>query len=90
MLNFMQKKVTAKELHKNLDLLELSQEQMLSDLEFRKRQLEHALNVTGETNGYDVWKLRDYMVDKLTEQGTDGYPYSVLQSNIWYQYDKTW
>lgn len=90
MLNIIQKKVTAKELQKNFEQLEISQEQVLSDLIFTEEQLHHALNVTEKTNGYDVWKLRDYTVEKLNEQGKKACPYSVLQANIWYHYDKTW
>ena len=67
MLNPAQKKLTAYELKKNYEQLNIAHEQLLNDLAFTEESLNKALNVTERINGYDVWKLRDYLVDKLQE-----------------------
>ena len=64
-LNAKQKKATAEELNENYKRLGYSEEKILSDLKFSEEELHNALNVTENTNGYNVWKLRDYLVEKL-------------------------
>ena len=42
--------------------------------------------------GY-VWMVRDYLEDKLKEQGTEVYPFSRLadhSANRWFPYDTPW
>lgn len=90
MLTIQQKQITASELKTNYKQLKIDHETILNDLLFTEEQFHHALNVTEETNGYDVWKLRDYLVDKLQEQGLTVYPFSILKTNRWYRYKKTW
>lgn len=89
MLNSEQKRVTADELTRNFEKLQLSQAQVLTDLQFTAEQLENALRVEN-SNGYDVWKLRDYLAEQLQEQGTAVTAFSVLKENRWYSYLKTW
>jgi hypothetical protein len=38
------------------------------------------------SHGEAVWRLSDYLEDKIKEQGKDPYPYSILKTNIWYRY----
>ena len=90
MLNRKQKEATAYELQKNYNQLPLNKTQILYDLQFQKNQLDHALHVDEKTNGYDVWKLRDYLEDKVKEFELAFYEFSILNENIWYHYDKTW
>lgn len=89
-LNLKQKQITAHELQINFHNLVIDKEQILNDLKFTSEQLEFALKVSGRTNGYDVWKLRDYLEEKLQEQGREVYPFSILKQNIWFPYQKTW
>lgn len=67
-LNVKQKKATAEELNENYKRLGYSEEKILSDLKFSEEELHNALNVTENTNGYNVWKLRDYLVEKLKKE----------------------
>lgn len=67
-LNAKQKKATAEELNENYKRLGYSEEKILSDLKFSEEELHNALNVTENTNGYNVWKLRDYLVEKLKKE----------------------
>ena len=62
----------------------------MSDLKFSEEELHNALNVTENTNGYNVWKLRDYLVEKLKKERKEVYPFSILKMNIYFPYKKTW
>lgn len=94
MLNTKEKQITAKELHKNYEELDLKKEQILIDLQFSKEKLEDTFAVCKKhiAGPADVWKLRDYLEEKLTEQGKEVYPFSVLKPgrNHWFSYEKTW
>ena len=40
-----------------------------------------------------VWMVRDYLEDKLKEQGTEVYPFSRLadhSANRWFPYETPW
>lgn len=89
-LNVKQKKATAEELNENYKRLGYSEEKILSDLKFSEEELHNALNVTENTNGYNVWKLRDYLVEKLKKERKEVYPSSILKMNIYFPYKKTW
>lgn len=44
-------------------------------------------------NPSDVWKLRDYLLDKLKAEGKTAYPFSALadpSANKWFKNQKTW
>ena len=90
MLNRKQKEITALELQENYKLLDISDKQILNDLQFTPEQFLAALTVSEETNGYDVWKLRDYLIEMLTKNHKEVYPFSILTNNIWFHYHKTW
>ena len=83
-LNVQQMKVVSGELYKNYELLNWDEEVILSQLEFTPKQLHDSLEMNGNSNGYDVWKLKDYLVDKLMEQGKNPYPFTILKDNIWF------
>jgi len=83
-------KVVSNELYLNYELFNGEEHVILSELEFSPKQLHDSLEMDGNSNGYDVWKLRDYLIDKLKEQGKEPYPFSILKENIWFPYRKTW
>lgn len=85
-LNLAQRKQTSKELRENYQRSGLTPEEILTDLGFRAEQLEETLNLGPSSKGEEVWRLRDYLDDKIKEQGNEPYPYSVLKTNIWYRY----
>ena len=89
-LNLKQKQRTAAELQQNYKRLGRPEAEVLTALRFTSEQLDAALHVTGAANGYDVWKLRDYLVEQLQAQGKTVTPFSVLKENIWFGYEKTW
>lgn len=89
-LNARQMKVVSEELYRNYELLNGDENVILADLEFTPKQLHDSLDMNGSSNGYDVWKLRDYLIEKLKEQGKEPYPFSILKENLWFPYRKTW
>lgn len=89
-LNKSEKKITSEELITNYKKADLDEKQVLLDLNFTSKQLHEALTVSDETNGFDVWKLKDYIDDKLKERNIKPNPYSILKNNIWYSYKKSW
>ncbi|MDO4288426.1 MAG: DUF2316 family protein [Eubacterium sp.] len=94
MLNEKEKAATARELQINYAQLESSEAKVLKDLAFSKAVLEDALNVCrqGIAAPGDVWKLRDYLEEKLRLQNKPLCPFSVLKPgrNHWFSYEKTW
>jgi hypothetical protein len=87
-LNDAQRKQTSKELKANYQISGLTPEDIQADLGFSPKQLEETLNLGLEANGETVWRLRDYMEEKIKAQGKGPYPYSILRNNIWYRYNK--
>ena len=91
-LTILQKKATAKELQENYRRLGYPLSRMLADLEFTEGQLEDVLAMRYPNPG-DVWKLRDYLVEKLSLEGKECYPFTALANpaaNRWFSYRKTW
>ena len=87
-LNIEQKKQTSIELHENYKIAGLTPEDIQSDLGLDPNQLENILNIKSISDPTAVWRLRDYMEEKITEQGKTPYPYSVLIENIYFPYKK--
>ena len=94
MLTMREKRITAKELQENYAKLNSEKSQILKDLQFSEEQLEDALAVCKKriASPSDIWKLRDYLEEKLTGQGKTVTSFSVLipSRNHWYSYQKTW
>lgn len=91
-LSIMQKKATAKELQENYKILGYSIGKILHDLCFTEEQFQRTLRVKN-ANPSDVWKLRDYLLDKLKAEEKTAYPFSALadpSANKWFTYQKTW
>ena len=89
-LNTEQKKQTSIELYENYRISELASEKIQADLGLDARELEKTLNVGLGVDPTTVWRLRDYMEDKIKEQGKTPYPYSILIENIYFPYEKDW
>ncbi|MEM5012547.1 DUF2316 family protein [Niallia taxi] len=85
-LNSAQRQQTSIELKVNRDISGLTGEKIQADLGFSGELLEETLNVGSGTHGEAVWRLRDYLEDKIKEQGKEPHPYSILKTNIWYKY----
>ncbi|MGV8083811.1 MAG: DUF2316 family protein [Coriobacteriia bacterium] len=83
-----QRETTSRELRANFELSRLSLEQLESDLGLTAEQLDAALAVSPETQGVHVWKLRDYLQEKIEEQGKEPIPYSVLKENRYFPYTR--
>ena len=81
---------TRMEMAKNFEILGLSPEAIAEELGFSSLDFKNALGVVPHYNPTNVWKLRDYMEEKIKEQGKSPYPFSILKNNIYYPYDKTW
>jgi hypothetical protein len=86
-LNTKQRKQTSKEIKANYQISGLTPEAIQADLGFSVTQLEETLNLGPASHGEAVWRLRDYLEDKIKEQGKEPYPYSILKTNIWYRYN---
>ena len=87
-LNIEQKKQTSIELHENYKISGLTPEDIQSDLGLDPNQLENILNIKSISDPTAVWRLRDYMEEKIMKQGKTPYPYSVLIENIYFPYKK--
>lgn len=89
-LNQRQLAQTRLEMAKNFEELNQSSEEIKRDLGFSSLDLKNALEVVPRYNPTNVWKLRDYLEEKIYEQGKTFYPFSVLQTNYYYPYEKNW
>ena len=83
---------TRNELQENYRRLNTAQDQMLEDLQMSDDELYAVLNMDHPYPG-DVWKVRDYLEDKLKEKGIEMMPWTRLadhRANHWYPYDTPW
>jgi len=64
-LNAEQRKQTSMELKANYQISGLTPEEVQADLGFNCRKLEDALNLNSSTDGETVWRLRDYIEQKI-------------------------
>lgn len=77
-LNAAQRRNTSEELRMNLQLSQLTIEQVRTDLDFSAEQVTLALDVSPSGRPEDVWALRDYLETAASAAGTTPHPYSVL------------
>ena len=92
MLNRQEKLNTAHELQENFSRLNSDLPTILNDLQISEEELNQILNMDNPELGH-VWMVRDYLEDKLKEQGTEVYPFSRLadhSANRWFPYDTPW
>lgn len=83
---------TREELQENYARLNEPEEKVLQDLEMSPEELHAVLNMDDPYPG-DVWKVRDYLEDKMKEYGIEMMPWSRLadhSANLWYSYDTPW
>lgn len=83
---------TRRELQENYDRLNEDEDQVLNDLQISREELHAILNMDDPYPG-NVWMMRDYLEDKLTEKGIPMMPFSRLanhNANLWYPYDTPW
>ncbi len=85
-LNRMQKKQTSEELKKNYQISGLTPVEIQHGLGLDFRMIEETLKMSPNADPTNVWRLRDYMEEKIIEQGKKPFPYSVLKVNRWFQY----
>lgn len=85
-LNAAQREQTSKELKVNYQISGLTPQDIEADLSLSRRQLEETLKLGLESDGETVWRLRDYLEERIKEQGKEPFPYSILRNNIWYRY----
>lgn len=92
MLTPLETRRTRKELQENYRRLNEPEDQVLKDLRMSREELHAVLNMSGAYPG-DVWKVRDYLEDKMNEYGIEMVPWSRLadhSANHWYSYDTPW
>ncbi len=83
---------TRKELQENYKRLGEKEEVVLEALQISADELKAVLNMDNPSPG-NVWKVRDYLEDKLREKGISMMPFSRLadhSANRWYSYDTPW
>lgn len=83
-----QRAQTSTELRANFDLSGLTVERIAADLELDPAQVEDALAMRPETNGTIVWRLRDYLEERVEETGQEPVPFTVLKVNRWFPYHR--
>ncbi len=89
MLTAQEKRQQAIELNENYNALGFPRERILKDIKISEAELDAVLAMDSE-NPTAVWMLRDYMDEKLREQGKIPRPYSKKGTNRWFPYKKTW
>lgn len=87
-LNSQQRAITSRELQQNLELSGLSREQVAADLELSVERVDDALEMRPTTNGTTVWRLRDYLQERVEEQGKEPIPFTVLKTNRYFPYPR--
>lgn len=83
---------TRDELQDNWERLDPDREQALADMQISSDELDRVLNMDGPYPG-NVWMVRDYLEDKLTEAGIEMRPFTRLadhSANQWYPYETPW
>ncbi|EET62900.1 hypothetical protein BRYFOR_05251 [Marvinbryantia formatexigens DSM 14469] len=92
MLTPMQKRNTARELQENYRRLDMDLASVLADLGISEAEFKRVLAMD-HPDPAQVWMVRDYLEDKLKEQGTEMYPFSRLadhSANKWFFYETPW
>lgn len=92
MLTPLQTIKTRNELQENYKRLDEPEKKVLNDLQMPEEELQKVLCMTNPYPG-DVWKVRDYLEDKLKEKGIPMKRWSRLadhSANHWYSYDTPW
>ena len=85
-------KATKEELQANYRRLNQPAATVLADLEMNAERLDAVLNME-HSDPSDVWEVRDYLEDKLKEQGIEMVPFSRLgdhSANHWFPYQTPW
>ncbi len=85
-----QKITVSNELKENYAKYDFDEQKVLADLKFTKEQLENTFKVNDLSQPVDVWKLKDYIDEKLEDNGITPIPSSVMKNNIWFPYKKSW
>lgn len=89
-----QKQQQSIELKENFRILGYEPEVIQKALRLSKEELEITLNMGLNglrlENPTTVWRLRDYMDEKIIAQGKTPVPYSVGSRNIYFPYIKDW
>lgn len=83
---------TRDELQENYERFGESEDEVLRDLQISSDELHAILNMDDPYPG-NVWMMRDYLEDKLTEKGIPMKPWSRLanhSANHWYPYETPW
>ena len=89
-LNAAQKKQNSIELKENFRILGFDPEVIQADLGFSPKEFEDTINVGPVEDPTMVWMLRDYMEEKILQQGKEPYPCTILTHNIYFPYKKNW
>lgn len=77
-LNAEEQHRTSAELAANLELSGLTARQVATDLGFTLERLADTLDVDGPGDPVDVWQLRDYLVQAVTDAGREPVAFTVL------------
>ncbi len=87
MLSEKQLRQTSVEMNENLQISGLTKETVCADLNISSGALNAVLAMSHE-DPTTVWRVRDYLVKKIEEQGKEPMRFSALKRNIWYRYDQ--
>ncbi|HWV76003.1 MAG TPA: DUF2316 family protein [Isoptericola sp.] len=77
-LNIIQIRRTRTELKENFHRSGLTPDAIQADLGFSAERLDQALRLRRGTTGPDIWLLRDYLEQAVTDAGAEPVPYTVL------------
>lgn len=92
MLTPIQTVKTSEELRENYKRLNEPEDEILKDVEISRDEFHRVLDMRNPYPG-NVWKVRDYLEDRLKEKGIPMKPWSRLSDhslNLWYPYDTPW
>lgn len=88
-LSTAQLRQTSAELNEDLRISGLAPEQICTALHISQPELDAVLSLSGESPTA-VWRVRDYLEEKIRQQGKTPCPYSALKHNFYYPYRRDW
>ena len=85
-LNARERKQSSCELKQNYIIAAVGDRHIQADLGIGPEELKRTLEIDRSADPTMVWRLRDYLEEKILQAGRKPCPYSVLIENIYYPY----
>jgi hypothetical protein len=77
-LNIKERKITSEELKKNLQISGATPKEIQFSLDMNQEELQVTLTLAPNSDPRAVYRLRDYIDERIRELGKKPYPYSLI------------